>query len=115
MAAKSSQQVWGKALRWGWGWEQERQLVDTGQGFSNMLQERKEGNNVDAQERASHLGMPCVTVLLIRSVLLIILAETNVKVGLCAPLAHARELVEGCLGICWVSEGIPCGIKAFSR
>lgn len=47
---------------WGWGWE--RQLVDTGQGFSNLLQERKEENNVDAQETASHLGMPHVTVLL---------------------------------------------------
>lgn len=89
--------------------------MDTGQGFSNLLQERKEGNNVDAQETASHLGMPHVTVLLIRSVLLTILAETNVKVGLCTPFAHARKLAEGCLGICWVSEGIPCGINEFSR
>lgn len=74
--------------------------MDTGQGFSNILQERKEGNNVDAQETASHLGMPRVTIFLIRSVLLTILAETNVKVGLCTPFAHARELVEGCLRIC---------------
>ena len=51
MAAKSSQQVWRKALRWGWGWERERQLVDTGQGFSNMLQERKEGNNEERERK----------------------------------------------------------------
>lgn len=68
----------------------------------------------DAQELASHFGTPHVTVFLIRFVLLTILAETNVKIGLCMPSVRASELVERHLGVRWVSEGIPCGIKEFS-
>lgn len=27
----------------------------------------------------------------------------------CIPSAHASELVERCVGVCWVPAGIPCG------
>lgn len=55
------------------GWE--RQLWTIYRGSQISVYERKEENNVDAQETASHLGMPGVTVLFIRSVLLTILEK----------------------------------------
>lgn len=84
---------------------------DTGQGIKSAAGEEGR-NNARTPQAASHLGMPHVTVLLIRSVLLTILAETNVKVGLCTPFA-CQEVVEAFRNMLF--RGIPCGINEFSR